>query len=334
MIQYTVNITKLQAFLDTNKYPKYRFNQLTKNYYCGRYGAYSEMTDLPKSLRQELEANVPFFSIVEDESLSSTKSTKSRLKLEDGSLIETVLMDYDEWLTACVSCQVGCPLGCTFCATGKMGFKRNLTAEEIVDQILYWNHKFFPKYVGRVVFMGMGEPFLNWDNLIEALKIINESVGIGARKTSISTAGMVPKIKEFADLDIEINLAVSLHSLNQSVRSSIMPIAKQYPLPKLLEALTYYTKKTRRQIFLEYALIKDVNDSPKDLKLVTDLLKSNKLFYLNLIPLNPVKGGLVPSSKLAEFQKELDSLHLNYSVRQSIGGDIESACGQLIVSSE
>lgn len=329
-----MDITKLQAFLESNNFPKYRFNQLTKNYFCGRYGSYLEMSDLPKNLREKLEQNVPFFSINEDLVSQSSKTTKTRLKLADDSFVETVLMDYDEWLTACVSCQVGCPLGCTFCATGKMGFKRNLTPEEIVDQILYWNHKIFPKYVGRVVFMGMGEPFLNWDNLVESIKVIKESVGIGSRKISISSAGVVPKIKEFADLDTEINLAVSLHSLNQSVRASIMPIAKQYPLPKLIEALTYFTKKTRRQIFLEYALIKDVNDSDVDLNLICDLLKSNKLFYLNLIPLNFVRGGLIPSTKLSQFQKVLSDKGLNFSVRQSIGSDISSACGQLIVGSK
>lgn len=243
-------------------------------------------------------------------------------------------MDYGDWVTACVSSQVGCPLGCSFCATGKMGFKRNLTPEEIVDQILYWNHLIFPKYVGRIVFMGMGEPFLNWDNLLAAIKIIHQDLGIGSRKISISTAGIVPKIIEFANLNTEINLAISLHSLDQQTRQSIMPVAKQYEIDTLIDSLNYYTTRTRRQLFLEYALIKNVNDTPYHLKLLTDLLKSNKLFYVNLIPLNLVKGGLIPSLNMKFFEEELLKNHLNYSVRQSIGAEISSACGQLIVSSD
>jgi len=328
-----VDITKLQAYLDDSHIPKYRYNQLTKNYFCGRYGSYQEMTDLPKSLRDVLETQVPFSSVIEDKVVKSKKSTKVRFTLSDGHQVESVLMDYGEWQTVCVSCQVGCPLGCTFCATGKMGFKRNLTVEEIIDQILYWNHNIYPQYVGRIVFMGMGEPFLNWDNLVEALRIIKESVGIGARKISISTAGVVPGIIAFTKLKTEINLAISLHSLSQKVRQSIMPIARQYPLPELLDAIKLYTKKTKRQLFLEYALIKDVNDSDQDLALIIDLLKSNHLYHLNLIPLNQVEGGLIPSPRLKYFEEKLTSAGVNFSIRQSIGTDISSACGQLIIES-
>ena len=170
-------------------------------------------------------------------------------------------MDYGDWLTACLSSEVGCPLNCAFCATGKMGFKRNLTAEEMLDQILYWNHKIFPKYIGRLVFMGMGEPFLNWDNLLTTLKIIKENLDIGSRKISISTAGIIPKIYEFTDLNTEINLALSLHAPDQETRQKIMPIALQYHFDDLIKSLNYYTAHTRRQLFLEYALIDNINDS-------------------------------------------------------------------------
>jgi 23S rRNA (adenine2503-C2)-methyltransferase len=225
-----------------------------------------------------------------------------------------------------------------------MCLKRDLTSEEIVDQIIYWNYKLSPLsrgdgptksgqrglYIGRIVFMGMGEPFLNWDNLMAALKIIKDNLEIGSRKISISTAGIVPRIYEFADLDTEINLAISLHASNQESREIIMPIAKIYPYDELIKSLNYYTSHTRRQLFLEYALIQDVNDSEDDLTKLINLLKSNNLFYLNLITLNPIKGGLTPSLKLKVFTDALTKTHCNFSLRQSFGQSIDSACGQLI----
>jgi 23S rRNA (adenine2503-C2)-methyltransferase len=183
--------------------------------------------------------------------------------------------------------------------------------------------------------MGMGEAFLNWDNLLSSLKIINskDSLNLGARKISISTAGIIPKIKEFADLKTEINLAVSLHSADQKTRESIMPIAKTYPLNELKNALNYYTSQTNRQVFFEYALIKDINDFPRHLKLLIDFIKSDHLFYLNLIPLNPVKHGLAPSTQtvFSQFVAGLKKAHVDFSVRHSQGQSINSACGQLVI---
>ncbi len=288
------------------------------------------MTDIPKDLRQILDEKFSLLSVSEIKVLENKDTKKSALKLKDNFSIESVLMDYDQWITACISSQVGCPLGCSFCATGKMGFKRNLSSEEIVDQIIYWNSKIFPKYIGRIVFMGMGEPFLNWDNVMTAIKIFKNNLEIGSRKISISTAGIVPKIYEFADLDTEINLAISLHAPNQETRKKIMPIAKEYKFSDLINSLNYYTTHTRRQLFLEYALIKDINDTDSNLSELIKLLKSDHLFYLNLIPLNPVKGGLVPSTKLEKFSEALKKAHVNFSLRQSFGQSIDSACGQLI----
>jgi 23S rRNA (adenine2503-C2)-methyltransferase len=213
-----------------------------------------------------------------------------------------------------------------------MGFKRNLTPQEIVDQILYWNQKIYPKYIGRVVFMGMGEPFLNWENVLEAITIINskEGLNIGARKISVSTAGVVDKIKEFADLDTQINLAVSLHSADQKIRESFMPIAKQYSLLELKNACNYYVGKTNRQLFFEYALM-DINTNQTNAKLLADFIKSNRLFFLNLIPLNSVEGGMNPASPDQQkiFIDYLDKLGVEYSLRRSFGQDISAACGQL-----
>jgi len=312
--------------------PPFRLKQIRQNYFSGRYQNFAEMSDLPKNLRDVLDTSTSLYSVTENKVVTSDITQKAVLNLSDGLKIETVLMDYDDWKTACISCQVGCPLGCTFCATGKMGFKRNLSVDEIVDQILYWNHKLYPQYVGRVVLMGMGEPFLNWDNVVAALKIIKEDLTIGARKISLSTAGIINGINKFTQLNTEINLAISLHSADQKTRESIMPIAKTNPLPELTTAILNYVNTTRRQVFFEYALIKDVNDTPAALNQLISFIKASRLFYLNLIPLNPVKGGLIPSDKLKYFQTELDKAHVDYSVRRTFGADIDSACGQLIVN--
>jgi len=325
-----MNISKVVDFLNNQKLPSYRQKQIIKNYYSGRYLSFAEMTDLPKDLRTTLDQNFPLLSVVESKLHSGKNSQKAVLKLSDDLLIESVLMDYGDWITACVSSQVGCPLNCAFCATGKMGLKRNLSAEEIIDQIIYWNRVLSPRYVGRIVFMGMGEPFLNWDNLLLALKILKNDLNIGSRKISISTAGIVPKIYEFADLNTEINLAISLHAPDQTTREKIMPVSKTYPFSDLIKSLNYYTAHTNRQLFLEYALIEGINDSPTHLQKLIDLLKSNRLFYLNLIPLNPVKDGLKPSPSLKLFSDTLTKNHILFSLRQSLGQSIDSACGQLI----
>lgn len=332
-----MDFIKLKQLLNGLKVPPYRLKQIVKNYFSGRYNSFNQMTDLSLDLRQELTKNISYSSIKSSKIFEDNQTQKAVLELEDGQKIESVLMNYDEWLTVCVSSQVGCPLACKFCATGKMGLKRNLTSEEIVDQILFWNQKLFPKYVGRIVLMGMGEPFLNWDNIIEALKIINSKDGlnIGARKISISTAGIADKIIEFANLKMQYNLAVSLHSAIQKTRQSIMPIAKKYSLDELKDACNYYTKKTNRQIFFEYALMKDTNDTPDELTAIIKFIKSNHLFYLNLIPLNPVAGGMIPSSQSSfdNFVSVLEKTKVNFSIRRSFGQNVNAACGQLATES-
>lgn len=328
-----MDLNQLKTFLDSQNLPPFRFRQIVKNYFSGRYSNFDQMTDLSKDLRAKLSQKFFLLSVSETKTIGDNSVQKTLLKLSDGQSIETVLMDYEDWITACVSSQVGCALNCQFCATGKMGFKRNLTVDEIVDQILFWNQKIYPKYIGRVVFMGMGEPFLNWDNLLTALKIINSSDGlnIGARKISLSTAGIVDKIIEFTKLDTQINLAVSLHSANQKYRESIMPIAQQYNLDDLKKACLYYVNHTNRQLFFEYALT-DQNTSPTDAKLLADFIHSHRLFFVNLIPLNPIDGGMSPVSptQQKDFINYLDRSGIEYSLRRSFGQDFAAACGQLI----
>ena len=327
-----MDLSLLKKTLDSLELPSFRYRQIVKNYYSGRFLNFDQMTDLSLPLRQKLTETLSLLSVTEKTIVGNESTQKALLELSDGQKIESVFMDYEDWLTACVSSQVGCPLNCSFCATGKMGFKRNLTPQEIVDQILYWNQKIYPKYIGRVVFMGMGEPFLNWENVLEAINIINskEGLNIGARKISVSTAGVADKIIEFANLGTQINLAVSLHSADQKTRESFMPIAKQYSLPQLKNACNYYVGKTNRQLFFEYALM-DINTSQNDAKLLADFIKSNRLFFLNLIPLNSVDGGMKPASLDQQkiFIDYLDKLGVEYSLRRSFGQDISAACGQL-----
>jgi len=327
-----MDLTLLKKTLDSLNLPPFRYRQIVKNYYSGRYLNFDQMTDLSLDLRLKLSKNLSLLSVVEKTIIGDESTQKALLELSDGQKIESVFMDYEDWLTACVSSQVGCPLNCTFCATGKMGFKRNLMAEEIVDQIIYWNQKIYPKYIGRVVFMGMGEPFLNWDNILTAINIINSKDGlnIGARKISVSTAGVADKIIEFANLDTQINLAVSLHSADQKIRETFMPIAKQYPLSQLKNACNYYVGKTNRQLFFEYALM-DINTSQNDAKLLADFINSNRLFFLNLIPLNSVDGGMTPATKDQQkiFMDYLNKLGVEYSLRRSFGQNLNAACGQL-----
>ncbi|MFA7676474.1 MAG: 23S rRNA (adenine(2503)-C(2))-methyltransferase RlmN [Candidatus Shapirobacteria bacterium] len=327
-----MDLSLLKKTLDELKLPSFRYRQIVKNYYSGRYLNFDQMTDLSLDLRQKLSQTFSLLSISEETVVGDESTQKALLKLSDGQKIESVFMDYEDWLTVCVSSQVGCPLACSFCATGKMGFKRNLIAGEIVDQILYWNQKIYPKYIGRVVFMGMGEPFLNWENVLEAINIINSKDGlnIGARKISISTAGVVNKIIEFANLDIQINLAVSLHSVDQKTRESFMPIAKKYSLLELKNACNYYVGKTNRQLFFEYALMSE-NTSQNDAKLLVNFIKSNRLFFLNLIPLNLVDGGMTPATKKQQefFIDYLNKFGVEYSLRRSFGQKLNAACGQL-----
>jgi len=328
-----MDLSKIEAFLKEKNFPDYRFKQIRKNYFSGRFPSFELMTDLPLNLRGLLSQNFSFLSIKPDKDSTTDGTQKVLLKLSDHQKIESVLMDYEDWLTVCISSQVGCPLNCAFCATGKMGFKRNLSAEEMVDQIIYWNNKLFPRYIGRVVFMGMGEPFLNWDNLISAIKIINskDGLGIGARKISISTAGIIDRIYDFTNLNTEINLAISLHSVNQRIRQQIMPVAQKYPFDDLKKACLNYVQTTRRQLFFEYALMKDINDSPKDAKDLINFIRQDRLFYLNLIPLNPTEDGVIPADKktMGVFVSELAKSGINFSIRKTFGQSIDAACGQL-----
>lgn len=328
-----MNLENLKSVLKNQ--PKFRYKQVDQAIYHDLIEKWEEATNLPLNLRKELEAECPLE--IKAEISGRGDSIKALLTLRDGLKIETVLMKHkDERNTVCVSSQVGCPMGCLFCATGKIGFKRNLEASEIVEQVLFFS-RFLNKTeekVTNVVFMGMGEPFLNYENVIKAIRFMNSEEGfnLGARRFSISTAGVIPGIKNLAKEDLEVNLALSLHAVNNDLRSVVMPINKKYPIAKVMAAIDEYIEITRRRVMFEYVLINEVNDSPENARQLAGLLKG-KLGFVNLIPYNKNKSIeiLKPSTpeRIKKFKEILEKEKVAVIQRQGFGQGIDAACGQL-----
>lgn len=303
----------------------YRLKQVQRLLYKDLIDDWDKASVLPLEMREELKENLPLkidYKIFEDE---NTK--KAVINLKDGSKIETVLMEHDnKRATVCVSCQVGCPLGCLFCATGT-SFKRNLEVDEIIQQVLLFS-RYYRKPT-NIVFMGMGEPFLNYENVMQAIKILNDPncFNIGARKISISTAGIIDGIKKFTKEDNQVNLSVSLHAPNDELRRRIMPVSRGYTISELLEAVDDYILKTRRRVMFEYLLIKDVNDSMEHAKQLSQLMK-RPLYMVNLIPYNST-GKFKKSTNTKEFKEYLEKQGIFTTQRYEFGGKIDAACGQL-----
>lgn len=315
--------------------PKYRLKQANEAIFKNFIDNWDKATFLPKDLREKLNQECPL-QIKSEMLISKTKdSVKARLTLNDGSLIESVLMRHkDGRNTVCVSSQVGCPLGCLFCATGKLGLKRNLEPMEIIEQVILFDRylKKGGKRVTNVTFMGMGEPFLNYENVMKAVKILNdkEKFGIGARNISISTSGIVDGIEKFAKEGLQVNLAISLHAPTNELREKLMPINKKYSLDNVLNAVNNYIKKTNRQVMFEYLLIKDVNDTDYCATELAKIMK-NPLYYVNLILYNPTDGNdFKPSTseRVKRFKDILKSKKIIFSQRFRFGQDIKAACGQ------
>lgn len=276
-------------------------------------------------------------NVLKDIKIQTTKDNsikKVLLQLQDGLLIESVLIKYRDWYTACLSVMVGCPVGCKFCATGKMGFKRNLTVEEITSQVSFWNEYLInqKQRVSRIVFMGMGEPFLNWENTYQSILQFNKpgKFNISQRHITISTIGIIPKIYDFSKLHTQINLAISLHTPFQEKREQIIPLAKEYTLSELMKAAGHYVKENNRKVFFEYALIYNFNDAFDDIFQIKKIFGS-KLFHLNVIVLNQVDNQFKPSGmgRRETFVKALEKNNIPFTVRRSLGKEINAACGQL-----
>jgi 23S rRNA (adenine2503-C2)-methyltransferase len=286
------------------------------------------MTNVSAPLRTELEEAVPFSTLeLADEAHSSDGTVKALFRTADGHPVEAVLMRYrDGRRSICVSSQSGCPLTCTFCATGAMRFGRNLTASEILDQALHFRRI---EAVDHLVFMGMGEPFLNYDNVIEAARLLPD-VGITHRRTTISTVGWLPGLTRFIDeVEQPIRLELSLHAANPLLRSEIMPVNDRYPLPVVLDECRRYYELRGRKVYIEYVMLAGVNDSPERAKELVDLLDP-KVFKVNMIPYNPT--GMFDGSDretIERFKRVLDAARLPSTVRLTRGRDIAAACGQL-----
>jgi 23S rRNA (adenine2503-C2)-methyltransferase len=330
-----MNIEKLKEVL--KEQPKFRLKQCYKAVFFDFVENWDEVSVLPLDLREKLNKECSLEIKSEFTESRNRKTIKALVTLEDNHQIEAVLMRHGNRNTVCVSCQIGCPLACEFCATGQMGLTRNLTKEEIIEQVLLFA-RYLKKYderVTNVVFMGMGEPFLNYDNVIEAIKKLNdhEAFNIGVRHISISTAGLIEGIKKLSKENLQVNLAVSLHAPNDQLRSELMPVNNQHSLSVLFKAVDDYVEKTNRRVMFEYLLIKDVNDSEKHALELSQLIKSNKLYMVNLIPYNPTgKFKSSDSRVIDKFMNILIKERVNFTQRYKFGKDIKGACGQLVAS--
>jgi 23S rRNA (adenine2503-C2)-methyltransferase len=331
---------ELAARLAQRGEPAYRADQVLQWVYEKQAESFDQMSNLPAALREKLAESFELCAVRRVRTRSSLDTTEKFLfELRDHALIETVLIPATPGLTSrsdrhtvCVSTQVGCAYGCRFCASGLDGVKRNLTAAEIVDQVLAVQ-RITNQHVTNLVIMGMGEPLANYDNLMRALKILNApwALGIGARKITVSTAGLVPRIRQLADDPMQIRLAVSLHGATDEVRERIMPVNKKYPLPELLAACDYYANTKKRMMTFEYILIEGVNDSLDQAHKLGAIAKRLRA-KVNLIPYNPVEGlpwKRPERDRCKMFQHTLKSHGVTSTLRMEKGTDINAACGQL-----
>ena len=328
-----LTLVQLEEFLKQIGEPAYRAKQIFKWIYKGET-QFEKMTDLPKILIDKLNehAYISMVDIYKKYESALDETVKYVFLLEDGNMVESVKMKYSFGVTACISSQVGCSMGCGFCASTEGGMVRNLSWSEMADEVLTIEKDSSEK-VSRVVVMGSGEPLLNYDELIQFLKILNMPIAfnISFRRMTVSTCGIVPEIFRLADEGIPITLAVSLHASNDEIRSRLMPINKRYPILQLLDACKYYIIKTKRRITFEYALISQINDTEECAHELSNLLR-DMLCHVNLIPLNPVEGKAYKRSKpiqVRRFEKILSASGISATVRRELGSDIQAACGQL-----
>lgn len=369
MLIYDLDFPALENKLKEWNEPTYRAKQIWQGLYQHLYSSPEQFTNLSKSLREKLAQDFSFSNFKVKTYLdSSDKSTRKTLfELPDGNLIEAVLMKYGDPAddsemrntksvmrnyesgttdyesksspklrrTLCISTQAGCAMGCVFCATGQMGFKRNLSSGEIVLQVMYYAQmlKEQKETVTNIVFMGMGEPFHNYANSMQAIDRLNDSNGFnfGARRFTVSTVGLVPQIKKFADEQRQVNLAISLHAADDDERLEIMPVNKKYKIDEVIQACKYYIDKTHRRVTFEWALIHGVNDSPEVASKLASKLKG-LLCHVNAIPLNPTQGytGESTSRERADlFKKTLENAGIPCTIRMRRGIDINAGCGQL-----
>lgn len=378
----------LENFLAHHDQPKYRSEQIQKAIFQDGVSSFEDISTIPSDLRKKLDQEIKILSFVVEKVLVASsarnvsqqektgkifryndakkvrsgsvlhgdagddkQSAKALFMLHDGSFVESVLISPKPGVwSACISCQVGCAMGCKFCATGEMGFKRNLTSEEITDQVLFWKQylrkcqklkaKDQAQALSNVVYMGMGEPFSNWENVAKSIKILTDKklFGFGSRSISVSTCGIAEGIEKIAKEFPQVNLAISLHFADDEKRSAYMPINKKDNLETLKKFLQSYFKITKRKVFLEYIMIEGVNDTKEDTKMLAKYIRSigfPHLLHVNLIRYNMTSEDLKPSSKNRThvFKEELAKHRVNSTIRKSLGEEIQGACGQLSAAS-
>ncbi|GJM38654.1 MAG: putative dual-specificity RNA methyltransferase RlmN [Acidimicrobiales bacterium] len=331
-LRYDVSRDELATVLDGE--PTYRLDQIWEGIHR-QGGELDDLSNVPKALRARLGDLLPMGLTPETESVSDDGETVKWLwKLHDGHHIETVLMHYDDRTTVCVSSQAGCAMACGFCATGQSGFDRHLSVGEIVEQVIRARRTSAPRRVSNIVFMGMGEPFANYDRTWAAVERIHGDLGIGARHITLSTVGVVPGIERLANEALPVNLAVSLHAANDDLRDELVPINRQYPLNHLVDACDRYLAAKNRRLSFEWALIDGVNDQPIDARELAALCHRLHA-HVNLIPLNPTPGYRTRGTSAAgvrKFRDELVDLGVNTTIRRTRGTEIDAACGQLRAS--
>ncbi|OFW64945.1 MAG: 23S rRNA (adenine(2503)-C(2))-methyltransferase [Actinobacteria bacterium RBG_19FT_COMBO_36_27] len=341
-----MNLEKIEFLLADE--PLYRLKQIEKSLYKDLIESWNDATVLPAGLRGKLEKEVPIAFDFDTDASPKGSSIKVIMRLPDGLNVESVLMKHKGGRnTVCVSSQVGCPLNCIFCRTGKIGYIRNLNHYEIIEQVLFFSYYLKKasssakeekslktrETVKNIVFMGMGEPFLNYDNVIKAIRFLNDKdkFNIGARHISVSTAGIPEIIKKFSSENLQVNLAVSLNSPDDKIRRKIMPIAQKYPVKEIIEEVKSYIEKTNRRVMFEYIMIKDLNDSDALAQQLIKLL-GDLLCFVNLIPYNGEDCDLKPTprKRIDRFRNILENGGIAVTERFRFGEDINAACGQLI----
>lgn len=333
---YGITFDKLVLFLDNLNINKFVAKQIFDWVYKKNVTSFEEMTNLSKRNIDLLNQYFYFNDIeeVKKQIDHEDETTKFLFRLKDGNKVESVIMKFDYGYSACVSSQIGCNMGCVFCASGKLKKIRNLEIDEMILQIIKLNKYLLEtkgKRLSSFVVMGIGEPFDNFDNLIDFIDIAKDrkAIEIGSRHITVSTSGIVPKIKQWADLNLQVNLAISLHAPNNELRSKLMPVNNAYPLEQLIDAIDYYLTKNNRRITIEYLLIKDVNDKKEHAVELAKLLK-NKLCYVNLIPYNSIsESEYKRSENIKKFANTLNQYNITCTIRQERGKNISAACGQL-----
>ena len=335
-----MNFESVKEYIKSAGLPNFRIAQVRDAVYKHGITSWEEATSLPAQIRQDLAEKYPILSFKVSKMVFSKadKAAKALLTLQDGRQIETVLLKPQDTWSVCVSSQVGCPLHCSFCSTGKMGFRRDLTDEEIADQVLMWYQYVRKEKLGErissVVFMGMGEPLLNYLNVVKAAQTLSnpDYLNIGARHISVSTAGIADKLHKLAVDLPQANLAVSLHNADDSERSKLMPVNRRFNLEELQKAVEEYIAMTGRQVFLEYAVLENVNSRPEHIRKLAKWIygiKDNYLIHVNLIACNLGRGMKTDDKVVKDFATAVKAMGIGVTIRKSMGNDVLAACGQL-----